>query len=122
MFEKYNLTKPDNLVDLFEQSVKMYPDRPCLGTKNRDGEYEWITYREMGRRIDNLRGGLAAMGLKKGDAVGIIANNCVDWAVGHFAVAGIITGKLCQGCFGTLIIQALYLRVSKHAADQQIIG
>ncbi|MBP7738859.1 MAG: long-chain fatty acid--CoA ligase [Spirochaetes bacterium] len=89
MFEKFNLTKPDNLVDLFEQSVKKYPDRPCLGTKNRDGDYEWVTYREMGRRIDNLRGGLAAIGLKKGDAVGIIANNCVDWAVGHFAVAGI---------------------------------
>ncbi len=89
MFEKYNLTQPDNLVGLFEQSVKKYPDRPCLGTKNRNGEYEWVTYREMGRRIDNLRGGLASIGLRKGDAVGIISNNSVEWAVGHFAVAGI---------------------------------
>ncbi len=89
MFEKYNLTKPDNLVALFEESVKKYPDRPCLGTKNKNGEYEWTTYREMGKRIDNLRGGLVKAGLKKGDAVGIISNNSVDWAVAHFAVAGI---------------------------------
>ncbi len=89
MFEKYQLTKPDNLVELFEQSVKKFFDRPCLGTKNKQGEYEWITYREMGRRIDNLRGGLASIDVKRGDAVGIISNNSVDWAVCHFATAGL---------------------------------
>jgi long-chain acyl-CoA synthetase len=89
MFEKYQLTKPDNLVELFEKSVKKFPDRPCLGTKNKQGEYEWITYREMGRRIDNLRGGLAGIGVKRGDAVGIISNNSIDWAVCHFATVGL---------------------------------
>lgn len=89
MFEKYNLTKPDNLVEMFEQSIKKFPDRNCLGTKNKAGEYEWVTYSEMGQRIDNLRGGLSSVGLKKGDAVGIISNNSVDWAVGHLAVGGI---------------------------------
>ena len=58
MFEKYNLTKPDNLVELFESSIKDFPEKTCLGTKNKEGEYEWVTYREMGRRIDNLRGGI----------------------------------------------------------------
>jgi long-chain acyl-CoA synthetase len=85
----YELTKPSNLVEMFENSVKKYADRTCLGTKNRQGEYEWVTYREMGRRIDNLRGGLAAAGIGRGDAVGIISNNSVDWAVGHFATAGL---------------------------------
>ena len=89
MFEKYNLTKPDNLVELFENSVKKYGERPYLGTKNKAGEYEWITYREMGERVDNLRGGLASLGIRQGDAVGIIANNSVEWAVGHFAVNGL---------------------------------
>ncbi len=89
MPKKYTLTKPDNLVELFENSIKKFPDRPCLGTKNAQGEYEWVTYREMGVRIDNLRSGLASIGVKKGDGVGIISNNSVDWAVGHFAVAGL---------------------------------
>lgn len=89
MFEKYNLKKPDNVAELFDNSVKKFPGRPCLGTKNKQGEYEWITYREMGRRIDNLRGGLAGIGIRRGDSVGIICNNSVEWAIGHFAVAGL---------------------------------
>jgi long-chain acyl-CoA synthetase len=89
MAKKYTLTKPDNIVELFENSIKKFPERTCLGTKNKQGEYEWITYREMGIRIDNLRSGLAGIGVKKGDGVGIISNNSVDWAVGHFATAGL---------------------------------
>jgi len=89
MFEKYQLTKPDNLVELFENSVKAFSGRPCLGTKNQQGEYEWVSYREMGRRIDHLRGGLACIGVRRGDAVGIISNNSVDWAVCHFATLGL---------------------------------
>ncbi|HPJ95151.1 MAG TPA: long-chain fatty acid--CoA ligase [Deltaproteobacteria bacterium] len=86
---KFQLDKPDNLVELFENSVKRFPDRPFLGTKNKQGEYEWVTYREVGRRVDNLRAGLASLGIKKGDAVGIISNNSTDWAVGHYATVGL---------------------------------
>jgi long-chain acyl-CoA synthetase len=86
---KFQLDKPDNLVELFENSVKKFPDRPFLGTKNNEGEYEWVTYREVGRRVDNLRSGLASIGIKRGDAVGIISNNSKDWAVGHYATVGL---------------------------------
>ena len=89
MFETYQLEKPDNLPELFENSVKKFSDRPYLGTKNKQGEYEWVLYREVGRRIDNLRGGLAGIGVRRGAAVGIICNNSVDWAVGHFATVGL---------------------------------
>lgn len=86
---QFQLEKPDNLVELFENSVKQFPDRPFLGTKNKQGEYEWVTYREVGRRVDNLRSGLAGLGVKSGDAVGIISNNSADWAVGHYATVGL---------------------------------
>ncbi len=86
---KYQLEKPDNLVELFETSVKKYPDRPFLGTKNKQGVYEWVTYREVGRRVDNLRAGLAGLGVKRGDAVGIISNNSTEWAIGHYATVGL---------------------------------
>ena len=59
--------KPDNLVELIENSVEKYPDNKMFGTKNKEGEYEWITYREIGKRIDNLRGGLSQAGIEKGD-------------------------------------------------------
>lgn len=85
---QWQLDKPDNLVDFLEDSVKKYPDSKMLGTKNKAGEYEWITYREFGRRVDNLRAGLAMLNIKKGDAVGIIANNRTEWAICAFAAYG----------------------------------
>ncbi|HVN71119.1 MAG TPA: AMP-binding protein, partial [Desulfomonilia bacterium] len=86
---QYQLDKPDNLVDFLEGSVKKYPYNKMFGTKNASGEYEWITYREFGRRVDNLRAGLAGLGVKKGDAVGIIANNRTEWAICAFAAYGL---------------------------------
>jgi len=85
----YKLDKPDNLVDLLEESVARYPDNLLFGTKNQQKMYEWITYRDFGRRVDNLRGGLAQLGVTKGDAVGIIANNRVEWAEASFATYGL---------------------------------
>lgn len=85
----YQLDKPDNLVALLEESVAKYPNNRLFGTKNKQGVYEWVTYREVGQRVDNLRGGLAKLGVKKGDAVGLIANNRVEWAVAAFAAYGI---------------------------------
>ncbi len=84
-----HLSEPDNLVSFLEVSVAKYPDRPLFGTKNALGEYKWVTYEEVGRRVDNLRSGLAALGIRKDDAVGIIANNRTEWAIGAFAAYGL---------------------------------
>ena len=85
----YRYNPPDNLVSLIEGSVAKFADNPLFGTKNTAGDYEWVTYSQVGRRIDNLRGGLARMGIKSGDAVGIIANNRTEWAVCAFAAYGL---------------------------------
>lgn len=81
--------EPDNLTTFLEGSVSKYPDRPLFGTKNSRGEYEWTTYAEVGRRVDNLRAGLAGLGIGKDDAVGIIANNRTEWAICAFASYGL---------------------------------
>lgn len=85
----HNFEKPDNLVELIENSLEKYPDNAMFGTKNREGEYEWVTYREVGERIDNLRGGLSQAGINRGDAVGIIANNRTEWAISAYATFGL---------------------------------
>ena len=84
----FTLDKPDNLIDWWQESAAKFADRKFLGTKNKDGLYEWVTYREVNTRIDNLRAGLAGLGVGPGDAVGIIANNRVEWVVTAFAAWG----------------------------------
>ena len=85
----YKHNKPDNLVEMIENSIQKYTNNPLFGTKNTRGTYDWTTYKEVGQRIDNLRGGLAQLGVGKGDVVGIIANNRVEWAIAAFASFGI---------------------------------
>jgi long-chain acyl-CoA synthetase len=80
--------KPDNLVDWWIESEKKFGDIPLFLVHNVRGGLDPITYAEIGARIANTRGGLAALGIGKGDAVGIIANNRPEWAVLAFATFG----------------------------------
>jgi long-chain acyl-CoA synthetase len=86
----YQLTKPDNIVEILEKSVAKFPQRPFLGTKNKEMKrYDWISYADFGKRVDNVRSGLSQMGIQKDDAVGIICNNSTEWAICFFATSGL---------------------------------
>jgi long-chain acyl-CoA synthetase len=80
---------PDNLVEMAESSFSRYAHRPLFGTPDSDGNYTWTTYQEVGERTDALRAGLANIGITSGDAVGVIANNRVEWAIAAFATFGL---------------------------------
>jgi long-chain acyl-CoA synthetase len=85
----FSYEKPDNLVELFENAVDRYAGNNLFGTKQADGTYAWVTYGEVGLRVDHLRAGLRGLGIVQGDAVGIIANNRTEWAIAAFATFGL---------------------------------
>ena len=85
----YTYAKPDNLVELIETSVERYAQRPLFGTPDSQGNYTWVTYDGVGTRINDLRAGLASIGISAGDTVGVIANNRVEWAIAAFATFGL---------------------------------
>jgi len=81
---------PNNLVDLFEQAVAKYANNRLFGTKNpASGQYEWVTFKYVADRVDNLRGALKKLGLSRGEKVGIILNNCTEWFICEQAVHGL---------------------------------
>jgi long-chain acyl-CoA synthetase len=80
--------KFENLVELFERSVKEYGPRELFGTR-KGNRWVWTTYTEAGGLVDKLRGGLASLGVKRGDNVAIISNNRVEWAVAAYACYGL---------------------------------
>ena len=82
--------KPDNVVEILEKTVAKFPQRPFLGTKNKQlKQYDWISYADFGKRVDNVRSGLSQLGVQKDDAVGIISNNSTNWAVCFLANSGL---------------------------------
>jgi long-chain acyl-CoA synthetase len=79
---------PQTLVDLFEASVAAHGPRPLFVTKEGGG-WSDISYTAFARQVDDLRGGLASLGIGRGDGVGIIANNRVEWAAAAYACYGL---------------------------------
>jgi len=78
-----------NLVEMQQHSCKIHRPRKMYGTKQDDGSFSWTSYGEFGRAVDDFRGGLASLGIKKGDKVSVISANCVEWAVGCYASYGL---------------------------------
>ena len=80
------MTSPkfETLVDIFLQSIASYGPRPLFGEK-KNGQWTWMTYIQFGQMVDDLRGGLAQLGVSHGDRVAVIANNRHEWAVGAYA-------------------------------------
>ncbi|MDP8999240.1 MAG: long-chain fatty acid--CoA ligase [Myxococcota bacterium] len=80
--------KYKTLVDVYDHSINAYAARPIFGTKT-DGRWIWITYGEFGSLVERFRGGLASLGVERGDRVAIISNNRVEWAVAAYACFGL---------------------------------
>jgi fatty-acyl-CoA synthase len=68
----------------FDRAVAEHPDRDALVVRHQD--VHW-SYRELGEQVDRAARALAALGLNKGDRVGIWAPNCSEWVVTQFATA-----------------------------------
>jgi long-chain acyl-CoA synthetase len=78
----YSLKYPE--VPLFyflEEAARKYPDTPCTIFKGAK-----ITYREMNEITDRLAAGLAELGVKKGDRVGIFMPNTPQFIMAYFAI------------------------------------
>lgn len=86
--EHYDEGVPDSIdypaVPLFhflEENAKKYPQAPCTIFKGAK-----ISYEEMNNITDRLAAGLADLGVKKGDRVGIFIPNTPQFVMAYYAV------------------------------------
>jgi long-chain acyl-CoA synthetase len=80
--------KFENLVELWERSCREFASRDLFGVKQGSG-WTWMTYAQFGELVNAFRGGLASLGVGRGDVVAIIADNRVEWAVACYATYGL---------------------------------
>ena len=69
------------LFALLEDAARKYPDSPCTIFKGAK-----ISYREMNELTDRLAAGLADLGVKKGDRVGIFIPNTPQFVMAFFSI------------------------------------
>ena len=70
----------------FDAAVSRYGEREAL--VDRPAGRRW-TYAELAADVDAVALGLLAIGIRKGDRVGIWAPNCAEWTLTQFAAAKI---------------------------------
>ena len=85
-YKKYIIMKK-TLVDLFEESVRLYPDNTFLLEKtDKKKGFEPTTYKQVREQVYRLGAGLQAMGVKKGDNMALLSEGRNLWVIGELAM------------------------------------
>ena len=70
--------------DAFDQIVEQFPNNEALVVRHQNIR---MTYLELKEKVDQCAKALIAVGVKKGDRVGMWAPNCVEWTITQFATS-----------------------------------
>jgi len=70
--------------DMFDAVVARYPDNEALISRHQGIRY---AYRDLKREVDRCARALIALGVTKGQRIGIWAPNCAEWAIVQFATS-----------------------------------
>jgi fatty-acyl-CoA synthase len=72
--------------EAFDRAAERFPDREALVVRNQGLRYTWAQLRS---EVDRFARGLMALGVQKGDRVGVWAPNRSEWTITQFAMAKI---------------------------------
>lgn len=70
----------------FDETVERFPDREALVVRDQNIRYSW---RELAAKVDECARAMLALGLQKGERVGIWSPNNAEWCITQFATAKI---------------------------------
>lgn len=76
--------EPATLTQLFFEATEKF-DKPDALMFKRGGSYQAISHREILRRVQHAALGLASLGVKPRDRVGILSENRPEWAIADYA-------------------------------------
>ncbi|MEW6334023.1 MAG: AMP-binding protein [Thermodesulfobacteriota bacterium] len=71
-----------NLGQMLKVNAKKFPAKTAMKDRERS-----FTYREMNERVNRLAGSLLSMGLRKGDKVAVLLENCIEIVEVYLATA-----------------------------------
>lgn len=71
--------------DILQEAIRANEGRPAF-TGGADGAYDGLTYGGLGGMTRSLALGLRALGIRKGDRVGLISGNRPEWALADLAI------------------------------------
>jgi fatty-acyl-CoA synthase len=70
--------------DLLERTANSWPERPAVVSRHQERRLSWA---ELSAEADRVARGLWALGVRRGDRVGLWSTNCAEWIVMHMGCA-----------------------------------
>jgi long-chain acyl-CoA synthetase len=73
------------LIQLFEESVRKFPNNPYLLEK-KNSAFEPETYSQVRERVHHFAAGLMSLGVKKGDRLALLSEGRNDWVISELGI------------------------------------
>ncbi|MCR5290061.1 MAG: long-chain fatty acid--CoA ligase [Treponema sp.] len=93
-----NATMPQTIPLLFRERVKEIPEVTLQVVKNEIGKFDHLSYELVYRRMLDLACVLRKMGVRRGDRIGLIADNRREWLVTDLAILALGACDVPRGC------------------------
>ena len=70
--------------DLLKRTADRFPDRLAVASRHQEKRLTWA---ELSAEADRVARGLWALGIRRGDRVGLWSTNCIEWVMMHMGCA-----------------------------------
>jgi len=70
--------------DLLKRTAERFPDRLAVASRHQEKRLTWT---ELSTEADRVARGLWALGIRRGDRVGLWSTNCIEWVTMHMGCA-----------------------------------
>jgi len=88
MLQHETIRKASNLPETLFATARQYAIQPAQWKREKDG-YVPITYEQLIQRVRHVASGLLGLGVKAGDRVALLMENCPEWAVCDYAILSV---------------------------------
>ena len=90
------------LPKMVRATASAFPELPAQHSKNSEGNFEPISYKDFFNTALNFAGGLLSLGVKRGDMIGIISDNRKEWQQSDIGIMAIGAIDVPRGCDATI--------------------
>jgi len=88
MLQHETIRKASNLPETLFATARQYAIQPAQWKRGKD-VYVPITYDQLVQRVRHVASGLLSLGVKAGDRIALLMENCPEWAVCDYAILSV---------------------------------
>jgi len=82
---------------LLQRIAQEYPDHHGQLSKDRDGVFQPTSFKKLLEEVQSVAAGLLSIGVKRGDHVGLIADNCKEWLLADLGILSVGAADVPRG-------------------------